>query len=172
MDFIMAFALQSEMRFLCICSCTCNILQKNSNICSWLIHLFVVFLPSYQEKHFNVSQDTPWDSNDCDCGICTNPYLSVASVGESLLVRHFCFSNPSNFSDIRCRVNFFVYACLCMSFLTHGYCIRYWIVCNHGDISKQMKNETDGSSLPLGSVVIASVLVRHMWKGSPCFIYL
>ena len=48
-------------------------------------------------------------------------------------------SNLNNFFHIRCRIKVLVCAWLYRSFLAHGCGIRHIIVCNHGDLSRQIK---------------------------------
>ena len=70
---------------------------------------------------------------------------------------------PNNFFDIRCMTKcWYVYV---QVFSSTKYCIRYIIVCNHGDISRQLKSKTDEPPPPMGWFVIVSLLVSHIcWK--------
>ena len=89
---------------------------------------------------------------------------SVAVISLRFLNETPCFfSNLNNLFDIRCRITVLVCAWLHRSFLAHGCGARYRIVCNHGDISRQIKKYKRWTFPTTG-------LVRHIQSVGPSYV--
>ena len=83
-----------------------------------------------------------------------------------------CFATPITSFIWGVESKFWYYMCIILQvFSSIWYGIKYRIACNHGDISRQIKN-AKLTSLSHPTVVgshVVSVLVRRMWGGSSCF---